>query len=792
MSAQLSCDPILKITLTSDEVFDEVAPGYVIQSFKLTKGLLKPNKFEFDIRREELTLESTDIDFELKDKLLAAMVEVNLKARYYDVNEDMWKEHDIEDFFYGYIQNIKVFRTNGKPLTFRCTAYSPDVRLRRYPTCRTFWEHTLKDAVSELARFYTVEKMTKYNPDEGTYKNYSDDGLAVAIETNTPDDFVMPYTVQYNENGYDFLCRLARRYGEFLYYENREFVFGKMKELPEIELYNGTSLEEYEYDMNMNDHDGIVLCEHDFYTSTSFGTPMEKKNYDADQPGDYTSVVKQDDYQNRMANAAYKTASDFYVDTENSICELGATPHLETSYEMEREAYRQGWHGYQRALLDRYVMSDSLICTGKAARMDLKLGSILKLKDETNTGENEEWREHQPLKVIELTYEWERDKNLDVENTFKAIPQDAVVPPYLHRDEDGFLHYGDFDAYPKSGPQYGMVVDNVDPLRMGRVRVSMLWQVCYGSLVEDDYDRFKDSSRWTPWIWVVSSNQGMDRGPLALPEIGDQVLVGYESNNVERPYVIGSRFGKSEIPGEWKDYEKNRVKGFRSRSGHTIEIIDTDDIDGTPGGKVRIYDSKTYNYEILFDADKSLIRLKSKGNIELDADDNIILHAGKDLTINVDHNMVTNVENEQETHVKKNKFTEVTEGPIITYAKESQTHRTEAGIYLYAQVTSDNVDDVLSKLELSDKHATMVLYDGHGSDNRSVLGMDTTQIQVATNWPNSKILVASRQGGDVEIMSDQKNVNIGAGMNVDVKANQSASIDGKAQTSVTGGMVKIN
>ena len=393
---------------------------------KPIREALKRACFDFEIRKEEITLETTDIEFDLRNKLLAAKVEVNLKAKYYDVLEEMWKEYDVEDFFYGYIQNIKIHRSNGKPVTFNCTAYSPDSRLKKHPTCRSYSEHSVKDCVVELTQRNTIEAMTKFNPDDGTYGDGSMDGLAVDVQTNTPEDYLMPYTVQFNESPYDFLKRLARRYGEFMYYENREFVFGKMKELPEIQLYNGTSLEDYQYEMNMNDHSGIIFGEYDNYSMEIHGIGREKKNFQTDSNGDYNSVVRQDNYENRLANSAYDTAPDYFVDFENSIVELGATPHLDESYCGDTDAYNQGWNGKQRGLLDRYVMSDSFSCNGKTSRLDLRLGTVLILHDETNTGEKEEWREHQPLKVVDLKYEWTGEDNFNVESSFVAIPQDAV------------------------------------------------------------------------------------------------------------------------------------------------------------------------------------------------------------------------------------------------------------------------------------------------------------------------------------------------------------------------------
>ena len=180
-----------------------------------------------------------------------------------------------------------------------------------------------------------------------------------------------------------------------------------------------------------------------------------------------------------------------------------------------------------------------------------------------------------------------------------------------------------------------------------------------------DWDYLKDTYNLTPWIWVVSPYQGRDHGSMAVPEIGDMVLVGFEHNNVERPYVMGSRYFKpyGEMNSEWTRFEKNRVKGFRSRSGHTIEIIDREgDLkDGQEeykkGGRIHIYDAKTHAYDILFDTDQQLIKLVSKGNIELHADNDIVMEAGNDINMDAGNDFYLKADNNGKVFIN-NDFTE--------------------------------------------------------------------------------------------------------------------------------------
>ena len=143
-------------------------------------------------------------------------------------------------------------------------------------------------------------------------------------------------------------------------------------------------------------------------------------------------------------------------------------------------------------------------------------------------------------------------------------------------------------------PQTATVVDNKDS--KGRVQVRFDWQ--QGS---------------TEWIRVMTPDAGgsekvsKNRGFVAIPEIGDQVMVGFIHNHPDRPYVMGSLFhGKVGGGGG----TGNNVKSLSSKSGHTIELND--------GGGITIKDKTGSN----------LITLDGTNKITIGAIDNITLGTG--------------------------------------------------------------------------------------------------------------------------------------------------------------------
>ena len=67
---------------------------------------------------------------------------------------------------------------------------------------------------------------------------------------------------------------------------------------------------------------------------------------------------------------------------------------------------------------------------------------------------------------------------------------------------------------------------------------------------------------------------GSGRGFYFIPEKGEEVLVGFEGMNPEKPYVIGGGYNTAAKSG-FAD-SGNNIKAIRTRSGHTIELNDTE------------------------------------------------------------------------------------------------------------------------------------------------------------------------------------------------------------------------
>lgn len=118
------------------------------------------------------------------------------------------------------------------------------------------------------------------------------------------------------------------------------------------------------------------------------------------------------------------------------------------------------------------------------------------------------------------------------------------------------------------GVAVGIVTDNEDPDDMGRVKLTFPWR----SAEDESY-----------WARIATPMAGDDMGTYFLPEVDDEVLVGFEDGDIHHPYVIGALWNGKQSPPQTNSDGKNDVREVKSRSGHEI-LLD----DNKQSGKVEI------------------------------------------------------------------------------------------------------------------------------------------------------------------------------------------------------------
>lgn len=167
-------------------------------------------------------------------------------------------------------------------------------------------------------------------------------------------------------------------------------------------------------------------------------------------------------------------------------------------------------------------------------------------------------------------------------------------------------HY--FGLYP------AVVSDNQDPDGQGRVEVKLPWSPD------------PSGAEYAAWARLATTMAGDGRGTWFVPEIGDEVLIGFGGGDPRWPYVVGALWnGKAAAP-ESMDADNN-VRSIVSRSGIRIALDDTD-------GAVTLTLSTPGGQEItLADGDGTVQVADANGNSIALGSDGITLTAANKLTV---------------------------------------------------------------------------------------------------------------------------------------------------------------
>ena len=380
------------------------------------------------------------------------------------------------------------------------------------------------------------------------------------VKVETPNTKrTLQYTVQYKESDYQFVRRLAIRHGEFFYYNGENLVFGT-KVQPIIKLGENIDLIDVEFEMRMQAQDFSFTS----YDAQS-GSKIEQDS------SSLKSEFKESPFQSIAVIASRKV---FKKNPKMHFNHTGISQS--TSKELE-EAVR----------LEKERRENLMHAKGRSKDPELKIGGRAELSD-INGKAMETYR------IIEIKHCYDGEEYY---NEFVGIPDLFNAAPYI-----------DTEAVPKGEEQPARVMDNNDPMGMGRVRVQFPWQ--------------EDKNQMTPWIRLIQPHSGSGKGFHFIPEIGEEVLVGFESQNAEKPFVMGTHYNGSETSGYGTS--DNSIKAIHTRSGHILKFTEDESI---------ILTDKSGN-EMIFDTVGS--------NITVTAPETMTFNC-KNMNINVGENMMTSV-----------------------------------------------------------------------------------------------------------------------------------------------------
>jgi type VI secretion system secreted protein VgrG len=437
----------------------------------------------------------------------------------------------------------------------------------------------------------------------------------------------IPYIVQYNESNYSFLQRIAARYGEWCYYDGTNLVFGKLIRDKTVDLPFGENLFDLDFSLRLFPINADAL-------SYNYN---ESKVYESKLSS--ASVSDLDDFGKFVLDQSGKTY------TQEPVFNPGGA----FNSQKELEDFLQ----YQKA----GTAKEMVIASGNSDNPYFNAGSIVNI-----TGEAVNEHDYGKLIITSVTHNI--SGSFSYENNFTAIPSENQTPPPPH------IHY------PIANIQPALVTDNTDPDGLGRIQVKFYWQ--------------KDDEK-TPWIRVAGAMAGKAgnnaQGFYFIPEVNDEVMVGFEDNNNDKPFVLGSVYHKNAPASEWKD-SKNQTKVIRTRNGNQIYFTDKD---GKEEIKILNKDvgSPTNIISLTMDGGGK-ITIETKGdlvmkakNISMTASDEIKMQSGKATSIKAQQ---LSVNADQDITIKANDLSATANASIKIKGQDTSIESTTAKIKASAQL----------------------------------------------------------------------------------------------------------
>lgn len=618
-----------------------------LDNFTLSQSLLSPNSLSFTMHKgpEENMNEAL---FTICGHIIGKEITISLETDSIE-RESLKAETDtIADInFKGVILSASGSRSSTE-YVINVQAYSWDALLSDNQTCKSFEDKTLNDIINDVIDDYSDHL------DSEVYSRFTD---------------TIPYCVQYNETNYQFLQRLARRYGEWLYNDGERIVFGNLPEGESVKLaYPSQDIPSYNVDLNMQH----VAFNH---VASSYNS------YDANQKEGVEEMQKE---YNTLSEQVFQASQNCYVKPTLQNLHSGGFANSDGRETILNVSTKTQARGQKAGML---IYSGNTYCS------KLKIGSTLLIVDNyiTNSASNEKSKVNQDeILITELVHYFSADETYS--NHFTGIPSACDYPPYSNSD-----------VYPIAQSCRAKVTDNEDPNNLGRVRAQFDWQAQL------------DDGMMTPWLRMAQPYAGGGKGFSFIPEIGEEVMIDFEGGNAERPYVKGTLYnGVGDPDGKWlpNNNSSNQIKAIRTRNGHTIEIHDEGD-----NGYIRIYDNEKENYILTFSTDEKLIKLESTGNIELYAKNDIIMHAGHDINASADNDvfiaagndMQRSAENDIREHAGNDRTTTIDHNDSLTVT-ENQFIKIDDNkdeqVAHQLQVTAENIriEATEKLLQYSDVH----------------------------------------------------------------------------------------
>ena len=421
----------------------------------------------------------------------------------------------------------------------------------------------------------------------------------VQLELNPAFKETKDFICQYKESDFDFIRRLAHQYQEWMYFDGTKLIFGKPRKLADpIRLEYGTTLSSLDIGLQT-----LARSEQVFSYHSGADREMQRMTPDLAYGHD------------KLSGEAFCASLGMF----SKPARQHALPRI--SNETELINY-MGRKQAAETAETHYITAESQVPT-------LRVGSVISLYSSFLERVGNISKESLGnFIIIEITHEVSQGSYY--KNRFKAIPATikALPSPKVRM--------------PLAETQMATVLSNADPQGKGRVRVRMNWQTGWVRVMTPDGGSSSD----------VKSNRGF----VFIPEVGDQVLLGFRHGDPARPYVMGSLFNGVTGSG---GFAANHKKSLTTRSGSTVTFDDTAHtilLQTTRANKIFIDE---LNGTITISSAEE-VNVKTK-NINIDASEDMKINVGRNLDLNVGEDANISIGGDKNVSIGGEKTTSVSQ-----------------------------------------------------------------------------------------------------------------------------------
>ncbi|HLZ90024.1 MAG TPA: phage baseplate assembly protein V [Puia sp.] len=472
------------------------------------------------------------------------------------------------------------------------------------------------------------EKKAVKNIAQDVLKHFPQNLLNPKVSPQYPE--TLSYYVQYKETAWQFLFRLCSTYGEWFFYDGRSLVIGAPPGGTSTALTFGSNLSRFTMALQVRPAALQMMAydymNHQVYTSTPSGIEGRAGLND-------------------LGKTALQASQTVYA----------ATPKIWNNHFLTNKKQLDDVVNIQSAMQS----SNHVRFNGASGHPGVAIGGEISVQGTNVFSQSDET--YGDYTVISVNHYADGQGNYN--NDFIAIPASIRVPPVST------------PMAPPCEAQSALVTDNHDPKGLGRVRVKFYWM---------------NGAEKTPWIRVTSPHGGGGKGMFFIPEVGEEVIAGFEGDSAVKPYVIGTvyhgqannSFGNS----------GNDVKALQTRSGNKVIMNDA-------AGSVFVEDK-----------DGNSVLIDGAGNITVKANKTVLIEATDEITF------------------KTKKITMLAENEIYMESKQLNGQLSEtATLYGKNHVTVQS--DSLISLESQNKVEAMANTEVNLS-SQSKIGVNSTHIEV--------------------------------------------------------------